>query len=179
MGSLELVQSPAAVARAKGKAPARGFTLIELLVVVVILGIAASLALALVDPDERDVSAREARRFAGALEYAARRAQWHNELLGVSAAGHVVRYWRRVPDDERWQLLVDDDVLRPRSLPEPLDAMALAFAGRALASDAIVPLRASGRNEPLAFALATPRWRTVIALDPLNRVSIDGPTSAP
>jgi hypothetical protein len=44
-----------------------------------------------------------------------------------------------------------------------------------VASDAIVPLRASGRNEPFSFALATPRYRTVIALDPLNRASIAGP----
>ena len=51
-------------------------------------------------------------------------------------------------------------------------------ARSALASDAIVPLRASGRNEPFAFALATPGWRTVIALDPLNRVSIAGPSAA-
>jgi type II secretion system protein H len=156
----------------------RGFTLIEILVVVVVLGIAATLALALVAPDERDLSLREARRFAGALEYAAQRAQWRSELVGVSAAGSRVRYWRRAPDDERWQPVDDDDVLRARTLPEPLDAAALAFAGRALAADAIVPLRASGRNEPLAFALATPRWRTVISLDPLNRVSIDGPASA-
>ena len=64
---------------------------------------------------------------------------------------------------------------RAHALPEPLQGMALAFAGRALASDAIVPLRASGRNEPFAFALSTPRLRTVISADPLNRVSIAGP----
>jgi hypothetical protein len=89
-----------------------------------------------------------------------------------------VRYWRRDAANDRWQLLDDDDLLRTRALPEPLDAMALAFAGRALASDAIVPLRASGRNEPFAFALATPGFRTVIAVDPLNRVSISGPVPA-
>ena len=155
-----------------------GFTLIEILVVIVILGIAAGLAVALVEPDERDLSAREARRFAGALEYAAQRAQWRNEMVGVSAAQRVVRYWRRDATNDRWQVIDDDDILRSRALPAPLDAMALAFAGRALASDAIVPLRASGRNEPFAFALATPGWRTVIALDPLNRVSIAGPSAA-
>jgi hypothetical protein len=41
--------------------------------------------------------------------------------------------------------------------------------------DAIVPLRASGRNEPLAFAFETPRFRTLVALDPLNRAAIAGP----
>jgi type II secretion system protein H len=155
-----------------------GFTLVEMLVVIVILGIAAGLAVALIDPDERGLSAREARRFAGALEYAAKRAEWRNEMLGVSASARVVRYWRRDVTNDRWQILDDDEILRTRALPEPLDVMALAFAGRALASDAIVPLRASGRNEPFAFALATPGWRTVVTLDPLNRVSIAGPTAA-
>ncbi|HEY7788601.1 MAG TPA: prepilin-type N-terminal cleavage/methylation domain-containing protein, partial [Casimicrobiaceae bacterium] len=59
-----------------------GFTLVEILVVIIVLGIVAGLAIALVNPDERDVSAREARRFAGALEYAAQRAQWRDEMLG-------------------------------------------------------------------------------------------------
>jgi type II secretion system protein H len=149
-----------------------GFTLVEILVVIVILGIAAGFAVALAAPDERDVAAREARRFAGALEYAAQRAQWRNETLGVSAAGHVVRYWRRDPTDMSWRVVVGDDVLRVHALPDVIDAMALAYAGRALAADAIVPLRPSGRNEPFAFVFATPRTRTVIAVDPLNRASI-------
>jgi type II secretion system protein H len=152
-----------------------GFTLVEMLVVIVILGIVTGLGVALVGPDERDVQAREARRFASALEYAAARAQWRNEALGVSADGHVVRYWRRASDD-RWTPLADDDVLAAHRLPDTLDAAALAFAGRTVAPNAILPLRASGRNEPLAFALVTPRYRTVIALDPLNRAAITGPS---
>jgi general secretion pathway protein H len=153
-----------------------GFTLVEILVVIVVLGIAAGFTLALVGPDERDLAAREARRFAGALEYAAQRAQWRNETLGVSADRRMLRYWRRDSVNDPWLVVDDDDVLRAHALPDPLDAIALAYAGRALASNAIVPLRASGRNEPFAFLLATPRWRTVINVDPLNRVSIAGPT---
>jgi len=154
-----------------------GFTLVEILVVIVILGIAAGVAIVSATPDERDLSVREARRFAGALEYAAQRAQFRNELLGVSATGRAIRYWRRDLTNERWQLVDDDDILRARALPDPVDAMAVAFAGQAPASDAVIPLRASGRNEPFAFALTTPAWRTLILLDPLNRVSITGPSA--
>ena len=154
---------------------ARGFTLVELLVVVVILGIAASLGLALVAPDQRDVSMREARRFAGALEYAAQRAQWRNETMGVSIAGSVIRYWRRDATNGRWNVLDDDDLLRAHPLPQPLEASSVAYGGRVMAADAIVPLRASGRNEPFAYALATPGLRTIVALDPVNRASIAGP----
>jgi hypothetical protein len=147
-----------------------------MLVVIVVLGIVTGLGVALVGPDERDVQAREARRFASALEYAAARAQWRNESIGVSADAHVVRYWRRASDD-RWTPIADDDVLAPQRLPEALDAAALAYAGSNVAANAILPLRASGRNEPLAFALATPRYRTIVALDPLNRAAITGPAS--
>ena len=154
----------------------RAFTLIEILVVIVILGIAAGLALALVAPDERDVSAREARRFAGGIEYAAQRAQWRNRMLGVSVGGNVIRYWQRDDAGDRWSLVDDEDVLRSRELPPAVQGMALAYAGRPVAADAIVPLRASGNNEPFAFALVAGGWRTVIAADPLNRVSIDGPS---
>jgi general secretion pathway protein H len=157
---------------------ASGFTLVEILVVIVIIGIAAGVTIASVAPDDRDLAAREARRFAGALEYAAQRAQFRNELLGVSAAAHAIRYWRRDSASDRWQMLDDDDILRARVLPDPLDAMAIAFAGRAVASDAIVPLRASGRNEPFAFVLTTPSSRMVVTLDPLNRVSVAGPAGS-
>ena len=82
----------------------------------------------------------------------------------MSAAGHSIRYWRRDGANDRWQAIDDDDILRARALPDPLDARALAFAGRAVASDAVVPLRASGRNEPFAFVLTTPSSRTIVAL---------------
>jgi hypothetical protein len=87
----------------------------------------------------------------------------------------VVRYWRRDDAAERWLPLADDDVLAAQVLAPPQDAAAVSYAGRAVPADAIVPLRASGRNEPLAFAFATPRFRTQVTLDPLNRVAIAGP----
>src|SRR5487761_825446 len=157
----------------------RAFTLVEILVVIVILGIAAGLAFALVAPDERDLSLREARRFAGSLEYAAQRAQWRDRMLGVSVGGNVIRYWRRDDAGDRWLLVDDDDVLASRTLPAPVEGAALAYAGHALAADAIVPLRASGNNDPFAFALIAGDWRTIVAADPLNRVSIEGPARVP
>lgn len=160
--------------------PTGGFTLVEILVVIVVFGIVAGLALALVAPDQRDVSMREARRFAGALEYAAQRAQWRNELLGVSAQARVLRYWRRDAAGDRWIAVDDDDVLRTHVLPDSVDARAFAYAGRSVAADTIVPLRASGRNEPFAFVFSTADYRTLISVDPLNRASISDPIpSAP
>ena len=157
------------------RALAQGFTLVEILVVLVILAIAGGLAIVAIERDERHLAAREAKRFAGALEFAAARAQARNETLGVSA-DRTIRFWRREPGGDRW-LPVDDDVLGPRVLPDPLIAAPTTYAGQRIAAEAIVPLRASGRNEPITFSIASPAWLVVLAVDPLNRVSIAEPVS--
>jgi general secretion pathway protein H len=153
-----------------------GFTLVEILVVLVILALASGLAAFALAPDERGATLREARRFAGALEYAAARAQSRNETLGVSAGSGGVRFWRRDPADGRWRA-VDDDTLAAHALPSPLTAAAVAYAGQRVPPDAIVPLKPTGRNEPFAFVVASPTWRIALLADPLNRVSLDGPVA--
>ena len=151
-----------------------GFTLLEILVVIAILALAAGIAVVSFDRDERGTVEREARRFAGALEYAAQRAQMRHETIGVSAGGNGWRFWTRGPDG-RWRALSDDVPLAPRALPQPLDAAPLAYAGHPLAANAIVPLRPSGRNEPYSFVVASSSHRAIVSADPLNRVAVAGP----
>ena len=159
--------------------PARGFTLIEILVVVAIVAIGAAVAAVAIGSDERGALVREARRFAGAVEHAADRARVRHETLGVSADRGGWRFWRRAADG-RWTALSDDPALAPRSLPDALHAAPHAYAGGKVAPDAIVPLRASGRNEPFAFVLASERLQAVVSVDPLGRVSLREPaTTAP
>jgi general secretion pathway protein H len=153
---------------------ATGFTLLEILVVVAILAIAAGIAVATLDRDERGTLDREARRFAGALEYAARRAELRHETLGVSAADGQWRFWVRAADG-RWRALSEDEPLAPRTLPESFSAAPLAYAGQPLTAQAIVPLRPSGRNEPYAFVLASPTLEAIVSADPMNRVAVTGP----
>ena len=131
-----------------------GFTLLEVLVVVVILGVAAAIGYATLDRDERGTLEREARRFAGALEFAAQRAQSAHETLGVSAHDGGWRFWRR-GDDGRWLALSGRRRAGAARAARQRDGRVLAYAGRPLPAEAIVPLRASGRNEPYAFVLRT------------------------
>ena len=72
----------------------------------------------------------------------------------------------------RWQPLAEDDVLGAHRLPSGISAAPLTFAGQALSANAIVPLRASGRNEPFAFVIIGKETRAVLSADPLNRVTV-------
>jgi general secretion pathway protein H len=157
----------------------RGFTLVEILVVVAILAIAAGVALATLDRDVRGGAMREARRFGGALEYAAARAQARAETLGVRAEGRQLAFWRRSPDTDTWTLITDDDVLAARTLDDPLQARALAYAGASLAPGTLVPLRPSGRNDPATFAIGAGDVQVTVGLDPLNRVTVANVTATP
>ena len=173
MGSLT---GHAASPRAWG---ARGFTLIEILVVVAVIAIAAGIAIIASAPDDRGVATREAKRMAGALEHASARAQWRAESLGVSADGGSWRFWHHPADTNRWMPVMDDDVLAAHLVPPDFSVVPLSFAGQPVAPDAIVPLRASGRNEPFAFLLRGKASRVVLSADPLNRVSVQLETEAP
>jgi type II secretion system protein H len=149
-----------------------------MLVVLLVIGLAAGLAYARLESDPRQTLERESRQLAAALEHAALLAQWRSESIGVSANGNVYRFWRRGSDagGDGWTALSDDDVLTPHVLPESLSAAAREYAGRPVAADAILPLRASGRNEPYSIELASDQWRVVLLADPLNRVAVSDPT---
>jgi general secretion pathway protein H len=157
----------------------RGFTLIEILVVVAVVAIAAGIAVVAYDSDDRGIATREARRFAGALEHASAVAQARAETIGVSAEGGGWRFWRRSGDSARWLAVADDDALAPHAMPAGIAVAPLSYAGMPLPADAIVPLRASGRNEPFAFVMTGRSARIVLRADPLNRVSLQVEASAP
>ena len=50
----------------------------------------------------------------------------------------------------------DDEVLAARALPAGIDRRAGVYAGAPVPPDAILPFRASGRNEPYALVLLRP-----------------------
>ena len=158
---------------ARSRRPGAGFTLVEIAVALAIVAIASS-AVWLAWPRVGDTSLRlESNRFAGAVEYAAQRAQWRHEDLGVNAGALGWRFWRRDRERNAWMPLVDDDVLAARALPDGIRLAATSYAGRAVAPDALVPLRASGRNDPATFVIAADRARLRVATDPLNRVAVE------
>lgn len=157
--------------------PHDGFTLVEVLVVVALLAIAAAAVALTASGSDRDAARREAQRFGGALEHAAARAQVRSETLGVSADGNAWRFWRRDPDSGHWQpLTADDDILAAHGLPAGMRLRAIAYAGRDVDTSTVLPLRATGRNDPFTFELAARDSTLRLAMDPLNRITLTATT---
>ena len=152
--------------------PPSGFTLVEILVALAIVAIASGAAWLAWRGGGDAPLRREAARFAGAIEYAALRAQWRQEELGVSASDGAWRFWRRDRARNAWVPIDDDDVLAPRALPDGTSVAAASYAGREVAPDAVVPLRATGRNDPATFVIAAGGARLRVETDPLNRVAV-------
>jgi general secretion pathway protein H len=154
-----------------------GFTLAEVLVVLVVIGLAAALVYARYDSDPRDQLEREGRRLGAAIEHAALLAQWQNETLGVSAVGGGYRFWRHgINSGDGWSALSSDDVLAAHALPPDLNAEVLSYAAQPVAPDAVVPFRASGRNEPFVIELAGGGWHLLLFSDPINRITVSAPS---
>jgi type II secretion system protein H len=154
-----------------------GFTLAEVLVVLIVIGVAGALVYARFDSDPRGELEREGRRLGAAIEHAALLAQWQNETLGVSTVGGGYRFWRRGANNgDEWSALSGDDVLAAHALPAALAAALLTYAAQPVAADAIVPFRASGRNEPFVIELAGAQWHLLLFSDPINRVTVSTPS---
>jgi type II secretion system protein H len=153
-----------------------GFTLAEVLVVLIVIGVAAALVYARFDSDPRADLQREGRRLGAAIEHAALLAQWQNQTLGVSAVGGAYRFWQRSPNNDDWSAVSGDDILAAHALPSAVAAAVLSYAAQPVAPDAIVPLRASGRNEPFVIELAETQWHLLLVSDPINRVTVSAPS---
>ena len=69
--------------------------------------------------------------------------------------------------------LTDDDVLVGARAARWRHAPRVANTpGKTVAADAILPLAASGRNEPYVIELDSAEWRALLVADPLNRVAV-------
>lgn len=100
---------------------ARGFTLLEVLVVVVIMAIVAGLAVMAVQDDPEARIRTEAERFSALLRLASQEAVLQSRELAIEL--NRSGYHFLVFGDDGWRP-ADDDVLRPRTLPEDVRLVA-------------------------------------------------------
>jgi general secretion pathway protein H len=91
----------------------RGFTLIELLVVLVIIGVTLGLVSLNAMPSQQQSLEKEAQRIALLLQLARDEAIVRNRQIAFEA--DLERYRFLVRNEQQWQLVTQDDLLRERS----------------------------------------------------------------
>ena len=94
----------------------RGFTLIELLVVIVVMGIALSLVMVQLMPDDKAILREEAARLALLLENAGLEARASGHSMAWSAENNRYLFWKKNEYND-WMPIEDGSNFRPRILP--------------------------------------------------------------
>ncbi len=117
-----------------------GFTLIELLIVMVLMAVMSGMAvLAMGNADGGRSLQLEADRLLKLLELAEQEASLRGEVIGVELYAGGYRFLHI--ENNAWQMIVDDDLFRSRSLPVAL-ALTLSLDG------AVKPLSNSPGYQP-------------------------------
>jgi general secretion pathway protein H len=94
-----------------------GFTLVELLVVMVVMGIALSLVMVQLMPDDKAILREEAARLALLLENAGLEARASGHSMAWSAEGNRYLFWQKNEYND-WTPIEEGTSFRPRNLPE-------------------------------------------------------------
>lgn len=156
----------------------RGFTLIEVLVALVVMGIALTLVVPQLMPDDRRRVDEEARRLALLLEHAGQEARASGRSLAWSARSGDYRFWQQNEYGD-WVRIEDDSALRPRQLPEGMRIALVTLAGSPLEEDELLPLLASYYPSPFVITLTMNAAGTRVVGDGSGRVSVEHDTGAP
>jgi general secretion pathway protein H len=96
----------------------KGFTLIELLVTIVIISVLISLAVLSIGDTQAERERRLITKLATLTELARETALFNSQELALFFWEHGYAFYRL--DDERWQLITEDTLLRNRELPEDI-----------------------------------------------------------
>jgi general secretion pathway protein H len=96
-------------------ARSRGFTLLEVLVVVIIIGVVISFAVLSINSDDKTLE-EEARRLQALIGLAGQEAILQSKELALQFDEDGYEFLAF--DGEKWQPVTDDQILRPRKLPD-------------------------------------------------------------
>jgi general secretion pathway protein H len=102
--------------------PRRGFTLIELLVVIALLGILISIAVVSFNliGDDRGVQ-KEIQKLSSLIDLASEEAQMQGRDYGLEFLQSGYRFVEYDPFLDTWNEVIDDELLRPRTLQEDME----------------------------------------------------------
>jgi general secretion pathway protein H len=148
----------------------RGFTLIELLVVLLIMGLFAGLVSTITRPDDRALLRVEAERLAQLLDLAATKSRLTGKSIAWTADGPGYRFWQ-FSEDTSWSEILDDDSLRPRTLPQGMVIAGMRVENMRTSGHMRLefnPYGATSFNVDMALGAA----RCVVAGSPIGEVRV-------
>jgi general secretion pathway protein H len=109
------VATRARFALKKSLSRTRGFTLLEVLVVVIIIGVVISFAVLSINSDDKTLE-EEARRLQALINLTGQEAVLQSKELALQF--NEDGYEFLAYDGEKWHAIADDEILRPRTLPD-------------------------------------------------------------
>lgn len=153
----------------------RGFTLIEILVVLVIMSVLLGMVSVLAQPDGKALLRVEAERLAQLLDLAAAESRLAGKPIAWTADGRGYRFWQ-ASEDALW-FEIDDDLLRPRSLPSGMRISRLRVEGRASPEPMRVEFHPQGRVLFFSVDISLDAAHYTVANSPIGEVRVlhEGP----
>jgi general secretion pathway protein H len=172
-----LISPPVPRAAINRRQSAAGFTLIELLVVLVIIGLTVTMAVISLGGDSlEEMADEEMRRFAELTRLAGEQAVLEGREYGIRFTEEGYLFMRL--QDERWQAIEDDRLLRPRELPAGLTLLPYVESRAANTDARETPqllLLSSGERTPFELRLYDPEQRELgrVQAETFGDISID------
>ena len=141
--------------------------------VLAILGILSTFVALSTAPDPPRQAAIEAEKLGLLLEAAAQEAQWRGRTIAWSVENKRYRFLQ-AEGERRWVQISDDDMFRPRALPEGMGIAGIEVEGQVLPPGALLVF--SRAHAPLfRITLSAPQGALVLRSLPSGKVDLQAP----
>ena len=149
-----------------------GFTLIEILIVIVVVGIISVLATANLFQTDEEKLQWESEKILAVLQVARDEAAFGGRVIAVTFADGQVHFLERdFADPSRWNASTIE-ALKPRALPEALDAQLRVGPAGAASKDSHITFLPAGVAAPFELALRGPAGSRKIAGDAIGHLRL-------
>ncbi|GAB3540866.1 hypothetical protein GCM10027343_10590 [Noviherbaspirillum agri] len=150
---------------------ARGFTLLELLVVLVIAGLLLGLVTFNAMPGERKALENEAQRIALLLQLARDEAIVRNRPIAFEAEADRYRFLIR--ENEQWQPLSQDDMLREREFQRAPIALSISPAVAAQTDPLRIVFGREPVDKPFVLTMSSGEASVAIRADGIGHFEVE------
>ncbi len=135
-----------------GKLRAGGFTLFELLITVVVIGIVVSMAVLSIGNNQSEREQQLTTQLATITDFAREYAVFNAHELALLFWEHGYAFYSL--ENNEWQLITDDEVLKPREVPEDVE-IALHLEGLKVELSDVPPTDTKEKLTPQVFILSS------------------------